>query len=747
MRGLLSSWILVASLVAGCESDRSSAPPPAPAPATAAFDTDGFLRGTRGAPDLSKIPDRDPRGPEWTLDPLFPDLAFGDVVWAGRRPGTADPLYVLEHGGRLWEVERTDGRSERRIVLDLSDRVFQAHEAGAEGFAFHPDFGETGTPGHGAVFVYYVAPGPEALLDRLARYRWRDDAVDPESEEILLEQTHRWQADGVWGEHFGGTLAFGPDDYLYFGIGDEGGRYRSDNPQRVDRNLFSGLFRIDVDADPTRSHPPLRAPANGRTAGYGIPEDNPFVGRSDTLEEFWALGLRNPWGFSFDTASGDLWIADVGNLGAEEINLGVAGGNYQWSYREGDVRQSAEQPAALLGAERPPLYAYSHGSGDTSIIGGGVYRSAREPALRGHYIFGDHGSGRIRTLLRTDEAPLAVVEEIASVPPNHLLAFATMEDGEVLVLGRPPIGVARLVLTPAGNGTPLPERLSQTGLFTDVAEGTPARGVLPYAINAPSFRHGTRSERWIAVPGNGAGERHLVRSDRILFRRDEPWTMPPGTVLILHADDDPGSTLLLVLAESGPPYGATYRWSADGTDGLLDEAASETCGGCHNASAGYVLGVNTRQLTGRLLPFGNHSTRQLDAWAAAGLFSTRPSRVLEVPPADRKVEPLRSIHDASTPVEVRARSYLDVNCAPCHRGSAASFSAERSTPVASLVGRPVRNTMGVEGARLIEAGVPERSVLWQRVRTSDPGIAMPPRRETLDDEATRLLATWIRSLD
>ncbi len=694
----------------------------------------------RVAPDLSAFPSRNPFGTEWSLDPLYPDLGLGEVVWAGRTDARDERLYVLEHEGRVWEIRGHGADATRRLVLDVTPRVFHAHEAGAEGLAFHPDFARSGAPGENAVFLFYVARGDEALVDRLVRLEWEGDAIDPRSEEILIEQRHRWQADGAWGEHFGGTIAFGPDGFLYVGIGDEGGRYHGENPQRIDRNLFSGILRLDVDQIPARSHPPPRQPSHGRTSGYGIPRDNPFVGTVGALEEFWAIGLRNPWGFSFD-ANGALWVADVGWLDAEEIGIASAGSNHQWSYREGDLPGPEARPPSIPGSERAPLYSYPHGTGDTSIIGGAVYHGRAAPGLRGRYVFGDHGSGRIRSLLRTDDGVLPIVEEVAAVPPNHLLAFASMPDGEVLVLGRPPVGVSRITRATRSERDQPPRRLSGTGVFRDLPTRAPADGVTPYQINAPSFHHGPAADRWIALPGDGSATGHAVSRDRIVYRRDAPWSFPAGTVLILHEGHrSPPETRMLVLAAEGEPYGLTYRWNAADTDAERVDAPAERCATCHHAGAGYVLGVNARQLARA------DEESPLERWARAGVFTRRNARLLDVRAEDLVVTPLADLTADDATIAARARSYLDVNCAPCHRGQAASFSAEIGIPTSDLVGRPVRNGFGLPRARLIAPGSPERSLLWHRLASTAPGIAMPPGRSAPDPAGVTIVEEWIRAM-
>ncbi|MBM4269737.1 MAG: hypothetical protein FJ144_24570, partial [Deltaproteobacteria bacterium] len=747
----------------------------APALRPAAFDGKAFLAGTREAPDVSRLPLDDPLARPWRLEPAFPALDFGDPVSAVPSP-RGGAILVLEHEGRLWEVRSTDDGGEKRLVLDLSDVVFHRYEAGAEGLALHPDFAIEGAPGGGALFLFYVVERDGALHDRVSRFSWRGAEVDPASEQVLIEQRHDWQEEGEWGEHFGGNLLFGDDGLLFVGFGDEGGRRQDENPQRIDRDLFSGILRIDPDCREGESHPPPRQPETGTTAGYCIPDDNPFVGIPDALEEFWAIGLRNPWGISIDPVDGALWIADVGKSDVEEIDRGVAGGNYQWSDLEGvrPVGWSKRDPERpRLGVPQAPVFTYTHVGGETSIVGGFVYRGAKHGDLVGRYVFGDHGSGRIRSLLATPDASVPVVEEIAAIAPNRLLAFARDQEGEILVLARAPHGIQRVGKASSEPRAQAPLRLSETGLFADVASATPARGVLPYGVRVSAFADGASSRRWVAFPGDGSDESLDPTREHVLFRKDESWNVPAGTVLI-ETRELPGpsageppvrvETRLLVLPPGGSVYGVNYRWEADGSDAVrIDETLEgvvpggsrpwwfdgpETCSSCHNAASGYVLGLRARQLAGEFELDGiPERFDQLAAWSAAGLFTVAPWKLIAPDVDDLHVEPLRALDDPSASLEERARSYLDVNCSACHRGAAASFSLEASFPTRALVDRPVRNDHGIAGARLIVPGSPEQSILWRRLVSDEPGIRMPPiGRSTVDGAAAQVVGDWIRSL-
>ena len=211
---------------------------------------------------------------------------------------------------------------------------------------------------------------------RLSRFHVPDGATvaNPASEVVLINQYDRH----MW--HNGGNMFFGPDGFLYIPFGDEGGIADEFNQaQRMNGGLFSGVLRIDVDCNPTRSHPIRRQPRSppnspaSYSANYYIPNDNPWLDPGGSiLEEFWAVGLRSPHRMTYDAISGQIWLGDIGQNNREEINLIERGANYQWAYREGAFPGFFPQPSPLIGTDKPPIYDYGRGNGDTCVIGGYV---------------------------------------------------------------------------------------------------------------------------------------------------------------------------------------------------------------------------------------------------------------------------------------------------------------------------------------------------------------------------------------
>ena len=257
--------------------------------------------------------------------------------------------------------ENNSATTTKQVILDIRDRVQDTHWGGLLSLAFHPQFGQGGSNGSYVYLCYRYAPeslGPSNSHPipgylRLSRfnYNFGSGQIDPNSEYVLVQQYDTSK------HHLGGSITFGSDGFLYFSRGDE---YCCDDPsnatQELNVGLFSGMFRIDVDKDPSRSHPIRRQPLDNTpnrpphwepsyTQGYYIPNDNPWQDPSGgILEEFYALGYRSPHVISHDAATGNIWIADIGERKREEINLLKKGANYQWPFGEGSIAGPKAKP-------------------------------------------------------------------------------------------------------------------------------------------------------------------------------------------------------------------------------------------------------------------------------------------------------------------------------------------------------------------------------------------------------------------
>jgi uncharacterized repeat protein (TIGR03806 family) len=329
--------------------------------------------------------------------------------------------------------------------------------------------------------------------------------------------------------------------------------------------------------------------------------------------------------------------------------------------------------------------------------------------------------------------------------------------------GRPPYGLSRrelaTTLVVPRDPAQLPSLLSQTGIFHSLAELAPNPGIIPYTVNSPLWSDGAAKRRWIALPGDA----------RIDFAPAGEWKFPPGTVFVKHFELDEGKkrleTRLLVVDRAGG-YGVTYKWRADGSDaelladGLTEEIITDgrrrvwsypsrnDCLLCHTTQAGFVLGVKTRQLNGDFTyPQSGVTDNQLRTWNHLGMFA-HPLEEDNIPRYARLVP----VTDARTSLEHRVRSYLDANCAHCHRpgGARAAFDARFDTPLAkqNLLNGPLTAAdLGVPGAKLIVPGDPAKSMLYLRAERRRDVFNMPPvASNEVDTEALAVLEAWIKTL-
>lgn len=345
---------------------------------------------------------------EWTVQETYTGININLPMHLTPYPGTSKLLCVAKEG-RIFLFEDNPAATTTETFLDLRSQTFTASDCGMTWLVFHPQFGVAGNPNRGYVYVTYKwAPASggngNGAYWRLSRFTVPDGtlAANPASEQVLIQQYDRQQF------HDSGCMMFGPDAYLYVAIGDEGGANDQYNvAQKIDDRLFSGILRIDVNNGPG-SHAIRRQPAqiampagwpNSFTANYSIPDDNPFVDASGgKLEEFYALGLRQPYRFSYDAASNTTWIGESGQDTSEELSILTPGANYGWPFREGSVAGPKAAPAVVHGTLKEPVWDVLHSAGpDGCQVGGFVYRGADHQDLLGKYLTVDNVSGRIRS--------------------------------------------------------------------------------------------------------------------------------------------------------------------------------------------------------------------------------------------------------------------------------------------------------------------------------------------------------------
>lgn len=345
---------------------------------------------------------------EATFTPFFPEnIRFENPTWFGEVPGRTNFYLALESVGKVWAIERDGSAAAQRVFVDLSRPEYLGPGSGLLTCAFHPRFAETRK--------YYLKY--QRLRDRIhtvieEREFTADFRADAGSARIILEIPCATQF------HTGGAMAFGPDGFLYIGMGDSG-------PQRDPRGngqnlgtLLGKILRIDVD----KPAGPLP---------YSSPADNPFRERAGARPEVWAYGFREPWRLSFDRETGDLWVGDVGQDRVEEVGIVRAGENHGWNVYEGFERFS-ETFRRADESYRMPIFAYLHSVG-VSITGGYVYRGERTPGLRGYYICADFEARRVWALTQTNRALGEIIQ--IGFAPSRPVSFSEGRDGELYVLG------------------------------------------------------------------------------------------------------------------------------------------------------------------------------------------------------------------------------------------------------------------------------------------------------------------------
>lgn len=680
----------------------------------------------------------------YDLEASFPGLDFPAAIYLGAVPGE-NRLVVAQQSGFVRAFPDSAAAASSTLVLDVSGRISFGGEKGLLGLAFDPDFVTNRYLYVHQSMAGSSSPGVEHV-SRISRFTWDagTDSVSLGSEKVIME------VDQPYSNHNAGMLAFGPDDYLYVAFGDGGSGGDPQNYAQTTSNPLGSLLRIDV-------HP--ADPANA----YDVPADNPFVGRAGFLPEIYAYGLRNPFRFSFDRATGRLWVGDVGQSAREEVDIIDAGENHGWRVYEGNLPFDDSLNTLPVSAFTFPVLDYGRSEG-RAVIGGYVYRGSRVPSLQGRYLYGDNGTGNIWAL-DWDAGSGSVTANALIANAGGVTSFGEDTSADVHVVTG---GGTLYQFREVSSGAPAdpPSRLSETGLFSDLASLTPASGLIEYELNQPFWSDGTVKRRWIGVPD----------SERIGFAANGPWSFPRGTIIVKHfeialSEGDQNSqrrleTRLLVNRDDGW-RGFTYRWNgaeteadlltgretetitvalaAGGTEDQLYEYPSPTdCLGCHTAAAGFVLGPRSRQLN-REFAYPAATDNQLRSWNNIDLFAADIG-------AAATYDAFPALDDTSVAVAERARAYLAVNCAQCHQPGGPAPTAmdlRFDTALADmnvLDELPSAGDLGVPDARIIARGDRSRSVLWLRMGVLD-GNRMPTLGSHKVDEAgVAVIGDWIDGL-
>lgn len=702
----------LSAIVAACSGGEEAEPGPKATPVPPDAATPDATKGDNPC----VVPARTPGLAR--LEPWLGGKPFLLPVELVSAPGSKS-VYVAEMYGKIHLVDPSTGTV--RLAADVAPRTM--NEGGLRGFAVHPT--------KPRAFVFLERPPLEtepidsavALDAELRAYDVKGDgALDLDSEAVVL-RVHIPN-----GAHGADTLRFGPDGKLYVSIGD-GRTSNAFVPPRYDETKLRGaILRLDVDGAPP----------------YAIPPDNPFVGVAGKREEVYAYGFRNPWKFSFDRATKELWAADVGETRTEEVDRVLPGANYGWPTLEGtDCHPNA--PGCTAAGTTPPVFTYSHASG-TSITGGFVYRGARVPALTGRYVYSDFQTGGVFAVDLTATSKRPVHLNAGEVRP-FAAAIAEDAEGELYVLDWLKGGIYALAAdTAAAERAPFAQRLSETGCFAPGDPRVPTAGVVPYGVNVELWSDGAGKERYFSLP----------RGTKLLAQANGTLELPPGGLLIKTFFDDvrPIETRLLGRQQNGEWVAASYEWNQTGTDALrLDDAKELTltsgrkwtipgpgaCFFCHQVTNDVSLGLDRRQLDREASspPFENQLTRFVQAGLVGGTLPELP-----------RLEPI----DGPAPLESRARAYLHANCSMCHRPGVAIFSAldlrrETAFDKTSLCG-----ACG-PSCRYVTPGAPADSLISIRMhaRGTFPSLRyddtqMPPiASSVVDHVGTALVDDWIRT--
>ncbi len=341
------------------------------------------------------------------LKNAFPHLTFSQPLEFTHAGDGSNRVFVIEQKGKISVFENNSSTKTASIFLDIMHKVSSEGEMGLLGLAFHPNFKQ-----NGYFYVNYTKRNPlETIIARYKVASFAATKVDTSSETILLKISQPYD------NHNGGKIAFGPDGFLYIALGD-GGAWGDQHNYAQNRSSFLGkILRIDIDKT--------------EKGNYGIPADNPYVGNKDGFqEEIYAYGLRNPWRFSFDRKTGQLWVGDVGQKEFEEIDIITKGGNYGWRLKEAKRCYNPNKDCEN-GNLIDPIHQYPRSEG-VSITGGFVYWGATLPSLRGKYIYADYGSGKVWAL--SFDGSKKTNNQLLSNEGGSVSAFGEDANGELYLL-------------------------------------------------------------------------------------------------------------------------------------------------------------------------------------------------------------------------------------------------------------------------------------------------------------------------
>lgn len=670
----------------------------------------------------------DPPPTAYDFEPIWSDINLSTVLKLVPSPDNTT-IYAAQKAGVIVAIPKDPAATQATPVLDLTALTRSDAESGVLSMALHPDFSE-----NGYLYVTYSLAADHST--RISRFTSSDGGAsfDVNSEAVVLQLSQ------LRGTHHAGDLAFGPDGYLYAGIGDNNSGDDHDDFTAANRmSQYGAILRLNVDV---------------AGDGYEIPLDNPYADGTNGDPSVFAKGMRNPWRLSFDSETGDLWVGDPGEeadgiLGDdgqadpyESVKIVTAGGFYGWPYYQGnrcfhDCDQAAN--GTLFGAadRLPPEYEYSHEGAPAALVGGFIYRGSALPGLYGKYLFGDYELGEVWIY-----DPATGMRESLGFGGN-VVTFAQDNDGELYV-SREGGTIERLVDSNAGQGG-FPEQLSATGCVDPTNPSQVVAAAVPFTPALAFWSDGVEKERFLALPDGTTLE----------VAADGDFTLPIGAVTIKHFrwQGQLFETRFFVRHNDGSYYGYSYEWNEAGTDATLVPAqgkdrslpglqwsypSTAQCFTCHSDAAGRSLGLETRQLN---TPgtYGAQRANQFNTLNHIGMLSGDTTALAAyVSPGIAAVD-----------IETRARSYLAVNCSNCHRPGGpgrGEMDARFDTPFAQMGvcdQEPEHGDLDVAGSHVLTPGAHAQSVMWLRMSQRENKFMPPIASKIADANGADLLAQWI----
>ncbi|WP_197496210.1 PQQ-dependent sugar dehydrogenase [Maribacter hydrothermalis] len=718
----------------------------------------------------------------------FPSLKFDTPLTFNTIPHQ-NKLVVGQRDGKIYWFENDQKTTDKNLLADLSDEVGVVWDGGFLGLTIHPNFGTTGK---NYFYVFYSSedsnnkdfPDFYSTLGCDTEEFWGNYLVlerfevNPITLKLKTGSRNLLLKLRMYGTtHRGGGLQFGNDGFLYLATADQTARVKS---QDIKNNLDGGVLRLDVDKDPEKSHRPIRKIQKhgyeDEISGleYWIPNDNPFLSPDGTnYEEYYTLGHRNPHRMTKDRESGLFYIGEIGEDTHEEINVIQKGKNYGWPIFEGDepgpncgIKMYNDMPHEY------PLVSFPRTDANC-IIGGFVYRGDKIPNLYGKYICADYGNGEEMWSVDIKTGDYTLLGNFA---PADIVSFGEDAQGNIYILKQGEDVNLYTIMPSTISYEGFPKNITETNIFKNLQTLEVSDDLTPYNLIESSWSDGAYKKRWMFIPNTGTNENE---AEKISFSENEEWEFPIGSVLIAHLDlpiDDKNpqltkkiETRFSIKGHDGKFYFLTYNWNDEQTEATLqkesidEQVAIKTkdfgvryqnwhfpsnteCIVCHNGASKGSLGFRTKNLNMEF-PHNNTKINQLVNLSDKGIIN----KII----TDNDTESLpthKPLNDDTATLNDRARSYLDLNCGYCHRpdtGNRAEFDLRlfNSLEETGLLNAGTLTPLGIDGERILVPGNAEKSILFQRMLSTETTTMMPPlAKGVVDEDAVILIRDWINQL-